>query len=100
MLEISVHEQADEEIKAAAVYYESLQSGLGEAFLQELAKGFEQVQSNPLAWEMFDAPIRRYLLRRFPYGIVYRASTDQIFVLAVMHLRRRPGYWREREWIH
>lgn len=99
MLEISVHQKADEEIKTAAIYYESLQPGLGEAFLQELVRSFAQIQKNPLAWEMFDGPIRRCLLRRFPYGIVYRVAPDQIFVLAVMHLRRQPGYWRERDWI-
>lgn len=99
MLEIIVHQEADEEIKAAAIYYESLQPGLGEAFLQELTEGFAQVQKNPLAWEIFDDPIRRYLLRRFPYGIVYRLAPDQILILAVMHLRRKPGYWQERVWL-
>lgn len=99
MREISVHPEAEEEIKVAAIYYDSLQPGLGAVFLQELAAGFAQVQEHPHAWGLLADGIRRYLLRRFPYGIVYRVTTDQIFVLAVMHLHRRPRYWQERDWI-
>jgi len=39
---------------------------------------------------------RRRLLRRFPYGILYKEEESQIVIVAVMHLRRRPGYWRNR----
>jgi len=36
------------------------------------------------------------MVRRFPFGILYRIEPEQIVVVAVMHLRRRPGYWRDR----
>jgi plasmid stabilization system protein ParE len=42
-------------------------------------------------------PNRRYLVQRFPYGLIYREEGDRIFILAVAHLRRRPEYWRGRE---
>ncbi|AUX43028.1 uncharacterized protein SOCE26_044680 [Sorangium cellulosum] len=40
--------------------------------------------------------VRRLTLQRFPYGLLYVVEPDRILVLAVMHLRRRPGYWRGR----
>jgi hypothetical protein len=40
---------------------------------------------------------RRILLDRFPYSVIYRASADEILIIAVAHLRRRPGYWRHRK---
>ena len=39
-----------------------------------------------------DDDVRRLMLRRFPYALLYRLSRDEIRVLAVMNLRRRPLY--------
>ena len=39
---------------------------------------------------------RRYLMRRFPYLVVYRATPDKLQVIAVAHGKRKPGYWRNR----
>ena len=96
MLPVIVHPAADAEIKAASTYYEALQPGLGTAFLREVARGFSQIQNRSTAWAVLFGDFRRFLLRRFPYGIVYRVEADCIFVLAVMHLRRQPQYWLAR----
>ncbi len=50
----------------------------------------------PLAWPRMEENIRRVLVHRFPYGVLYSNEGDPLHVLAVMHLRRQPGYWRER----
>jgi len=47
------------------------------------------------AGEFYEA-LRRFLVRRFPYGLLYRNEPTAIFIVAVMHLRRRPGYWKGR----
>jgi len=96
MLTIVIHEEAEEEIKASAAYYESVRAGLGENFLRELADGFGQIQRHPLAWGVLEDEFRRYLMPRFPYGVVYRIEEDLIYVLAVMHLHRKPSYWLDR----
>ncbi|TMA90118.1 MAG: hypothetical protein E6J77_07075 [Deltaproteobacteria bacterium] len=51
---------------------------------------------NPELGHRFSRRLRRFLVRRFPYGLLYRVESDQIFIVAVAHLRRRPGYWRGR----
>jgi hypothetical protein len=44
----------------------------------------------------FGRRIRRIIVPRFPYALLYRATSDRILIVAVMHLHRRPGYWRSR----
>ena len=49
-----------------------------------------------MTWPVIEAELRRRLVRRFPFGILYRIEPEEIVIVAVAHLRRKPGYWRER----
>ena len=69
---------------------------LGEEFSLEVRTAMRNVLSYPNTWPVLEEGIRRCLVNRFPYGILYSIEPDRIFVLAVMHLHRRPGYWKER----
>ena len=77
----------------AARYYESQALGLGAAFLKEVRQASEAIASYPEAAAIVRGHTRRRLLRRFPYGLLYRADPQEIVVVAVMHLGRKPGYW-------
>ena len=96
MLEIIVHEDADEEFKAAAIFYESRQTGLGETFLDRVAEGFDSILTQQLDCPLLFDDFRRRFTRQFPYSIVYRLEGDRIFVIAVAHWSRRPEYWKDR----
>lgn len=96
MHEVSIHEDADDELKAAALFYESRESGLGETFLDELASSFRLLREYPLSCNVLFEEYRRCRVRQFPYGVVYRIEGERVIVLAVAHSSRRPGYWRER----
>lgn len=96
MYEIVVHESAEEDLNAAAVFYESRETDLGKEFLEELSQGFHRITENPFSYSIHFDEYRRYLMGRFPYGVVYRIEGQEILVFAVAHLRRRPGYWRDR----
>jgi len=39
---------------------------------------------------------RRILLKRFPYFIVFFEWQDEVYIVAIAHAKRRPGYWRGR----
>jgi plasmid stabilization system protein ParE len=65
-------------------------------FLTELDRAVESIQKAPDRWLNYTAQTKRFLLRRFPYFIVFRATTSEIEILAVAHGRRHPGYWRNR----
>ena len=93
---ITFHVDAAAEMQAAARYYEEQQRGLGAAFLAEIEQGLNRIQQFSRLWPIYDAEYRRYLLRRFPFGIIYRLDTEGIIVVAVAHLHREPGYWKDR----
>ena len=90
------HPDISREIREGYLWYESKSAGLGEDFLNELESAFNLVLELPDTWPIISNSFRRYLLKRFPYGVIYKIDKDQIFIVAVMHLSRKPGYWRKR----
>lgn len=101
MFPVRFHPRAEEEIGAAAEWYESRQKNLGKDFLLELGRAATLLSETPHTWahwpEVADsAGVRRFLLSRFPYGIAYQVLDNAVVVLAVAHLSRRPGYWKDR----
>jgi plasmid stabilization system protein ParE len=96
MKAVEYHPLAFEELIDSAEYYEARAELLGESFLDEVERAVADVSESPERWPYFLLNSRRRLLDRFPYSIVYLIETDRIYVLAVMHQRRRPGYWRKR----
>ncbi len=96
MKNIFPHPEAEDEIIASAIFYESKGKGLGKIFLDEIDHAFGQISASPEVWPVFFENIRRYLLRRFPFGILYEIIEDSIYVIAVMHLKRKPFYWKDR----
>ena len=94
---VELHPEASAEMEESFWWYEGQSPGLGEDFLIDVEGGIAAISDHPTHWPIFKGGTHRYLLRRFPYGIVYQVDNDVIRVLAVMHLRRRPGYWRRRQ---
>jgi plasmid stabilization system protein ParE len=89
---------ASVELAEAVRWYESKRSGLGDDFLAETAKTIDRLALNPEAGKPIssDPQTRRLLVSRFPYQIVYRRRPDEIVIVAVAHLKRKPGYWKDR----
>ena len=87
---------AEEEMLEASEYYERQARGLGRDFLAEVQRTVDVIIENPRVGRVVRRPIRRRLMRRFPFGILYRVDPHEIVIIAVMHLRRRPGYWAAR----
>jgi plasmid stabilization system protein ParE len=95
---ITVHDQAQVEIDEATAWYESERSGLGSEFLTEIERAVGRIRENPVRGVPYKATTFRFLLvRRFPYVIYYTELRDRIWIAAVAHAKRRPGYWRRRK---
>ena len=84
------------EARNAAAFYEDSQPGLGKAFLAGVEVATEEIVQHPIMWRRIKGRFRRYLIPRFPYGLMYAVQGDTIYVAAVMHLKRKPGYWASR----
>lgn len=99
MSQVRFHEEATAEAEAAVRWYNERVPGLGDDFRLELVGAVDRIQRAPLLSppSAYDRRARRFLLPRFPYGVVYVVATDaSIVVVAVAHVRRRPRYWVRR----
>jgi len=81
---------------ASCRYYADIGGKLGEAFTHSVEAAIAQIVAQPTAWREIEEDVRRHLLTRFPFGIYYTIETDYVLIVAVMHMNRRPGYWRGR----
>ena len=91
------HRLADRELNEAAQYYELQSPGVGSSFLKEIDRCLQSIEEHPEAGVILRGSVRRRLLRRFPYALLYKIKPSGIRILAVMNLRRRPTYWVGRE---
>ena len=92
----AIHPEADEEFAQAVRYYAEIAPDLGARFYREMERLIRDVCADPQRYRMIDPPVRRHLSPDFPYALIYLEKPDCVWIVAVMHLKRRPGYWRER----
>ncbi len=96
MKPVEFHPDAAQDAQDAVAYYEGLRAGLGDDFRAELEAALARVQQNPQLYAAESSSIRICPLGRFPYSIYYEELDDRIWVAAVGHQSRRPGYWSRR----
>ena len=96
-MNFSFHPEAEEEFNKAIDYYEDIEPGLGYDFASEVYSAIRLSAEFPKAWMVLEGEVRRCLVRRFPYGILYSEEGNRIFILAVMNLHRQPTYWKHRK---
>jgi len=87
---------AEEEMTEASAFYEAATSGLGASFLNEVQRGVNILREHPGLGQFDDRGLRRVLLHRFPFTLIYSVEVDAVLIVAVAHQRRRPDYWRDR----
>jgi plasmid stabilization system protein ParE len=91
--------EAEVDLETAFDEYQMRLTGLGHELVYEFRRGVDRILEYPNAWQSLSHVYRRYRLHRFPYGIVYRHApeTNEIIIVAVMHLSQKPGFWERRE---
>jgi plasmid stabilization system protein ParE len=90
------HPEALDEFEDAARYYAGCQVGLELRFISCVELALSQISEAPTRWPAFEQDVRRCLVHVFPYAVLYSIEPDHVLILAVMHCRREPGYWRHR----
>jgi plasmid stabilization system protein ParE len=93
---IEFHPEAFEEMAASARFYEEKAEGLGEDFLEAVRQATRRIRQFPGAGPGESSSLRKQLVAGFPFTIIYARHGDRIFIVAVMHQHRRPGYWKRR----
>lgn len=87
---------ASNEYLGAVEYYNDLREGLGYEFAVEMDDAIDRIQQYSTAWQSIAEDIRRCLIRRFPYGIIYTVLDGDIIVLSIMNLRKNPESWNRQ----
>lgn len=90
------HPEAEAELNLSIDCYESIEPGSAYDFALEVYETIQRVVDFPKAWTILDDDVRRSLVKRFPYGVLYSEEPDGVFILAVMNLHRAPDYWKHR----
>ena len=90
------HPEASQDYTQAAERYAAIAPELGGRFYDEIERLIGQVRRQPERFLRVSPLARRALARKFPYSVVYLDEPDRIWIVAVMHAKRRPRYWRKR----
>jgi len=90
------HPDANAEYAVAMENYATISPELGKRFYGEIEDMVAEIRNAPLRNRQYDPPARRNLARHFPYAVVYLDEPDRVWIVAVMHLHREPGYWKYR----
>ena len=93
---VKLHVDAIIETRAAFLWYRIRSDLAAGRFRDEFNHALDAIANSPEAWSPYVHETRRYLLRRFPFMVVYRVTPEEIQVVALAHARRRPGYWKDR----
>lgn len=90
------HREADAEFIEALRYYAGVEPALAGRFYDEMEVALAEVCAHPRRFRLIDPPVRRRLLPTFPYALLYIDGPERVWIVAVMPLKREPGYWRHR----
>ena len=95
-LPVELDPRAEEEARAAFVWYLERSERAAAAFELEIRSAIEQISEAPGTFPIAEGSLRRFLLARFPYAVLYAVVPNSVRVVAIAHQHRRPGYWRGR----
>jgi len=96
MTKIEFHTEAQSELEDAHAWYRERSELAARAFAAEIDYAIRSISMSPAAWPQTGSNEHRFFFRRFPYSIIYRFHQDVVFIMAIAHQKRRPGYWRKR----
>ena len=88
--------EARDDFEDAARYYDAQRPGLGDELRREIRNFLPKLRNAPLNFPAVRGDIRRLMLERFPYKLLYSVESDYVYVIAVAHSRRSPDYWINR----
>lgn len=95
-MKIIFDDLATEEFNDAIEYYEFEVEGLGKRFKAEIKRALRTIRRFPRIGVIEEGDVRRYILHKFPYKILYSIEKDYIYIIAIANMHREPNYWIER----
>jgi plasmid stabilization system protein ParE len=95
-MRVIFHPEASAEMLESARFFDEKSAGLGSDLITAIQESTRRIAKFPESGPIEKWNIRKCLVRGFPFTLLYEAGQDQIYIVAVMHQHRRPGYWASR----
>jgi len=95
-MRIVFDELAKRELEDEIEFYEIEVKGLGQKFQEEIKRVLRIIKKMPEIGALESENIRRYILHKFPYKVLYSIEEDHIYIIAISHSHREPRYWINR----
>ena len=95
-MKVIFHPEASDEMFESARFFDEKSAGLGSDFISAIQESTRRITQFPQSGPIEKWNIRKCLVHGFPFTLLYEVSQDLIFIVAVMHQHRRPGYWARR----
>lgn len=97
MNSVTYHPLARNEYREAALYYGLISASLADRFAEQVESNIKAISGFPESFPLKNRRVRNCVLLKFPYSILYANTEAGVFVVAVMHHKRKPGYWKSRQ---
>lgn len=95
-MKVTYLDAATSEFEEAVAYYNEKRAGLGFEFADEIKEAISRIRNYPEAWAPISDRLRRCVVHRFPYRVIYEKREDLLVIVAIQHHRRAPENWRTR----
>ncbi len=97
MNRIQFHPKAMDEFSNSKNWYNKQEEKLGDLFVKEIGRGIDYIKIFPTLWSKYHRGTRRFILKKFPYSIIYKnLRPNRIVIVAIMHQKQKPDYWTNR----
>ena len=93
---LEFHPEATQELDDAAEWYLGRSTKAAQEFAFSIRNAMSEIQNQPARFAMIHGGLRTYRMLRFPFQIIFRIDLKSIFIVAIAHAKRKPGYWHER----
>jgi plasmid stabilization system protein ParE len=93
---LDIHPSALAELKSSISWYLEQNETTADKFVEEIDRAIDLVLASPQRWPASDLDTRKFVLRRFPYAVIYHERKSVVRILAIAHGHRQPGYWKDR----
>ena len=89
--------EAELDLSEAIRWYDERDQELGDDFLRNVYQRIASIEKNPLLYPIIHRQMRRALVRRFPFQILYEIESEEIIIYAIYHSARDPEAWKRRK---
>jgi plasmid stabilization system protein ParE len=93
---LHVSHLAEADLAEAIEWYEQIRPDLGASLASSIEEAINRILDNPQAFATILPEVRRALVRRFPYAVIFRIRQDRVEVEAIFHGRKDPTGWHSR----